>query len=139
MIPGRHVWILALLLATAGCWQPAPGGHEQTMSDLRAIGASAEAYAADHRVYPAAYTIDDLACVLEPTYSRKLPRIDAWNEPFRYEVRTRIDGKQSYRIASASTDGAWEQTDLWRYARGTTTGLDSDIVFGDGEFIRWPE
>ncbi len=133
-----HWPLIVSLVATVHCHQPARDRQKQTMSDLRAIGASAEAYAADHRVYPEARSIDDLARVLEPVYLRKLPRMDAWNEPFRYAVRTRADGKQTYRVASAATDRRWEEADLWKYARGTTTRLESDIVFGDGTFIRSP-
>lgn len=133
-----HWLLLASLVAAVDC-QSARNRQKQTMADLRLIGASAEAYAADHRVYPAARSIDDLARVLEPSYNPRIPRLDAWHEPFRYEVRTDANGKQTYRVASAANDRTWEQTDLWSYTRGATTEGESDIVFGDGEFIRWPE
>jgi hypothetical protein len=131
--------VIVMLMTLAGCHPPGRNRQREAMADLRAIGASAEAYAADHRVYPAARTIDDLAGVLEPSYMQRFPRLDPWNEPFRYAVRTRTDGRQTYRIASAATDRLWEQTDLWSYASGTTMTVESDIVFGDGEFIRAPE
>ena len=134
-----QVLAIVALLTIAGCRAPARDRQNQSMADLRAIGASAEAYAADHRVYPAARSIEDLARVLEPAYMQRVPRRDPWNEPFRYAVKTLSDGKQTYRIASAATDRAWEQTDLWSYTNGTTTSVESDIVFGDGEFIRAPE
>lgn len=135
----RQALMIVTLLTLVDCHPPVRNREKTTMADLRAIGTAAEAYAADHRVYPAARSIEDLARVLEPVYMQRVPRVDPWNEPFRYAVRTRADGRQMYRIASAATDRVWEQTELWSYASETTTSLESDIVFGDGVFIRAPE
>lgn len=130
--------LIVMVSGAIACDQSARDREKQTMSDLRIIAASAEAYAADFHVYPAARSIDELARVLEPAYIETMPRMDPWREPYRYAVRTREDGRQSYRLASAASGGQWEQSDLWKYAGGSTSKLDSDIVFGDGAFICFP-
>ncbi len=47
--------------------------------------------------------------------------------------------RSSYFLGSAGRDGKWEESNLSNYSSGATTSFDCDVVYSDGEFIRYPE
>ena len=59
---------------------------------------------------------------------------DGWGNP----IWIWIDG-ESYRVVSAGRDGTIDQDWTVTPGAGASDSLDSDIVFGDGEFRQWPE
>ncbi len=112
----------------------------RSMADLRTIATAVEAYATDHNAYPSVRTIDELAPLLEPTYTKSLPRVDGWEKAFFYEPIQCAPACAGYRLASAGKNGTLERP-LADYEEGfvATADDDADIVFGNGEFIRAPE
>jgi hypothetical protein len=117
---------------------------KRAMADLRSIGTAIESFAVDNDVYPGPTSgltpigvfVDDL----EPSYIRTLPRLDPWGHP--YLVNS--DGK-AYVVVSAGADGALElayddPSTVAPERRGlmVTTDDNADIVFVNGQFVRWP-
>jgi len=114
----------------------------RTMADMRTIAAAVEAFRAEHKYYPAAPSLTALRPLLEPTYLRSMPGVDAWRNAFRYEAWSdRGDERpraQHYAIASAGNDRNFEQPSLRSYQVHATESFASDIVFRDGAFISYP-
>ena len=117
---------------------------KRTVADVRLIGGALDSYRVDHDgEVPAVQSIDELAAVLEPEYLVTVPRTDGWEQPFVYvcwspqEDPERCD---SYRVASGGRNKQLEQ-ELGTYQPGSfaTSDYDEDIVYGDGNFLRWPE
>ena len=46
---------------------------------------------------------------------------------------------QNYAVVCLGTDGLPEVKDPWSYPHGPTTDYANDIVYSDGQFIRYPE
>lgn len=115
--------------------------QKRTMADIRSIGTAVESYGIDNNQYPPAHSLDELAKLLAPTYIKTLPRQDGWGHDFRYVCwREQSDspGPDSYLIASPGKDGKWETTDLRKYTESAFQGLDQDIVYKNGSFLRYP-
>lgn len=115
----------------------------RTLADLRNMGAALEAYWSDQGVFPEAESMEDLAQILEPTYIDELPRTDGWANPYRYTCWSESSGTagcDTYRLASAGRDGAFEHQDLQVYeVEETEPGdYDRDLVLGDGFFLQYP-
>ncbi len=109
-------------------------------ADLRSIGTAIESFAVDNNVYPGPTAglvpIDALAAQLEPIYIKHVPREDPWRRP--YYVWS--DGK-SYLLVSGGSDGLLEGAYVDPAALGAgqeTNDPAADIVFADGQFVRWP-
>jgi general secretion pathway protein G len=119
------------------------GKQKRTMADMRAIATACEAYAVDKRAYPDASTIEELAPLLEPEYIKKLPRIDAWNQPIIYasnSTEESQDGPDVYIILSTGKDASMDFEEIESYPfPNSTTSFNNDIVFSNGEFIQFPE
>lgn len=116
--------------------------QQQTMADLRALGAAIESYAVDHDRYPSAASLEELRAALEPTYSSLLPRRDSWGHDLRAvswwdENLSPADG--GYAVASCGRDGEWELASPREYAGGVTSSWDADIVYESGQFLQYPE
>lgn len=111
--------------------------QKKTMADMRAIAFALEARATDTNEYPPAMPIEELAKLLEPTYSRQIPRLDAWGNALVYES---VKG-QEYYVASAGRNGVLERPSPSAYAQSAsaTQDPDEDIVFANGSFLRYPE
>jgi len=113
--------------------------QKRTMSDMRTIATAWEARAAESDSYVAAgfsypasvMPFDDLRDSLEPGYIPKLPRMDAWGNPFEFAA----EGKVLYAIRSPARDGIFEGT---AYSADPTTSPDCDIVYANGSFVRFP-
>jgi general secretion pathway protein G len=115
----------------------------RTLADLRAIGSAVEAYRAEHGAATPGGSIAELAAGLEPSYMTHVPRVDAWQHPYRYSCwreKPGSGGCDHYRLISAGHDGIFEHQDARLYApRQTEPGdRDRDLVFGDGLCIQCP-
>ncbi len=113
--------------------------QKRTMADLRSIATACEAYATDTNRFPDVRTIDELGSVLAPTYIREVPTKDAWMHDLRYECWSRLEKCDSYAVASAGKDGAFERELLQDYEKGTTAKFDGDLVFSNGEWVQYFE
>jgi type II secretory pathway pseudopilin PulG len=117
---------------------------KRTVADIRTIGTAVDAYAVDHRHFPEAASIAELASVLEPTYVRALPMEDGWRSPFEYEcwrARPGAAGCDAYVIVSGGRDTIIDLDDLRRYAgqQVPTTDFDCDIAYSNGIFVQFPD
>lgn len=111
--------------------------QKRTMVEMRTIGTALEGYAADRKVYPQPEVLEQS---LVPTYARELPLVDGWGRPMRYECRSVMnDGRcDLYSIGSSGKDGVFEFESLSEYEPGATTSFNNDIIFADGNFVRYP-
>lgn len=122
--------------------------QKRTMADMRSIATSLEVRATDRQWFPAPQTesfetmrpvpFHELERALVPVYTRRLPRVDGWGNPFEVRVggqdaKARI---QHYAVRSIGNDKHAESTN---YRRGFITRFSEDIVFMDGSWIRAPE
>ena len=121
------------------------GKQKRTMSDMRALATSIEAYAVDNNVYPAAAcnpglftngTYNTLATNsftnLTPTYIAQPPKTDGWGNYMAYALQA---GSNAYAIRSNGRDNVVNST----VNCGTTTNFNDDIIYADGTFLQWPE
>ncbi len=115
--------------------------QKRTMADIRTLATAVEGRATDFNDYPAVRTIDELAPLVEPTYVKKMPRIDGWGNAFRYEAWKEPGDKVAtvYGFRSSGRDGRFEKSSAREYASGATTNFDRDIVYSNGSFIQYPE
>ncbi len=141
------VLVWALLTAAAAVNLPRAlhrSRQRLTMTHIREVATAVEAYAADNHSYPDAKTIEELERCIEPTYSKALPRTDAWGWPLEYKaVFKPAEGKPpaagEYVIRSPGRDGVYEKKDPAAYNAGAVSGFDRDLVFSNGSFSQWPE
>ena len=112
--------------------------QKRTMADIRSIAQAWEAsnsekgnYGAAGFSFPAAVTHDALAASLSPTYMRGIPKSDGWGRPFQFGAAGRV-----YGIRSAGRDGVYESD---TYEQGAGANPDCDIVYSNGNFVRYPE
>lgn len=110
---------------------------EAVMNDLRTIATCLEARATDTNEYPVV-TFEELPPLLEPTYVRKLPRVDPWGTPYAY-----VSDGRSYLVVSAGADGRfeWDSRTIRPMPPEVVfvDGLDADIIFQDGNFRQAPK
>jgi type II secretory pathway pseudopilin PulG len=121
---------------------PSLGRQKRTMADMRTFATAVEAYAVDHKFYPAARSAEQLIPKLQPEYIRQLPLQDGWGHPLRYQTwreQASSGGADCFAIASAGKGGKWEVADLREYEPAKTKTLEADIVWRCGGFIRYPE
>jgi hypothetical protein len=120
--------VLALVTSTsvlAGNYAPNDGERARwTMSDMMSWRTALEAYARDHRAYPAAANIDELRKALEGKYMAVAPVRDAWGRAYRWQ-RTG-DG---FRLVSGGADGSFDEA-TWSQ-KGIATSLNDDAVMTD--------
>jgi len=114
--------------------------QKRTMADMRSIATAVEAYAVDHNTYPpAGSSMDDVESLVTPTYIREMPKVDGWNQPFRYHCLAPEEQRcVDYAFQSAGKDGVFEYLpyDLEPEA---TTRFECDIVYAGGQFVWYPE
>jgi Flp pilus assembly protein TadD len=116
--------------------------QQSMMGDISRIALAVEARATESGQYPNALTLDALARQIEPTYVKKMPRQDAYGNPFRYEVWKQnpdSPGPDHYAVASAGADGKFEKRSLRQYASGPITNFECDLVFANGRWVSYPE
>jgi Flp pilus assembly protein TadD len=122
--------------------KPRTSYQKRTMADMRTLAMAVEAFATDYNGYPEAGSMEELGRLITPTYIRTLPVKDGWGTEFRYlawKEDPSDEWAQNYRIASAGKERKFEFMDLRRYSKRETHHFDCDIVFGQGEFIQYPE
>ena len=112
--------------------------QKRTMADIRSIATAWEARATDTNAYNAAglswptasQNVTAVEGWLAPTYIKKLPVYDGWNGMFKVGVT-----QLSYSIESYGADKSNDGSD----AAGPTGDFDCDIIFSEGNFIKYPE
>ena len=114
--------------------------QKRTMADMRTIAAAVEARATDVNAYPETTNLDELAALLEPTYIKKMPRLDGWSNPIQYRAICNAGFCDNYVLASSGKDGKFtvDYVDAANAEPETTTNFDEDIIFSDGKFVRYP-
>lgn len=111
--------------------------QKRTIADIRMIAQAWEARAADMNGYVAAgysfpgteVSYESLSAALTPTYTKKMPRYDAWDHEYDYGVES-----GQYAIRSPGRDGQFVED----AAPGAQNSPDCDIVFSNGSFICYP-
>jgi len=115
------------------------GKQKRTMADIRSIGIVCEAYAIDNEAYPGPtegwVPVDAIAEQVEPIYIRTLPRVDGWGNPILFWS----DATSTCRVASYGKDGEPDRDWSGEIEPHATMEFTADIVFGNGEFLVWPE
>lgn len=114
------------------------GAQKRTMADLRSLGTAIESYRLDTGRLPGPtegfVPVAMIRGNIEPSYIRRTPLADGWGNTLVYWS----DGER-YRIASPGMDGTPDRP-YAEVVAGTTSGtFASDIVFGDGVFLKRPE
>jgi type II secretion system protein G len=114
--------------------------QKRTMADMRSIATAWEARATDTNAYNAAGatlswpTADTSVTAIEgwlaPTYIKKLPTYDGWNNAFMVNNSTQL----SYSIESYGADETETTGSVI-----TTHDFDCDIIFSEGNFVKYPE
>lgn len=112
--------------------------QKRTMADIRSIAQAWESnnsekgsYGGAGLTFPTVLTFDDLNGALAPTYIRSIPKTDGWGRPLQFGAEGKI-----YAIRSSGRDGKYEGDD---YDEGAGENPDCDIVFSNGNFVRYPE
>ena len=113
--------------------------QKRTMAQLRILATACEQYASDNGQYPDSSTVQDLTPLLTPKYLERVVTQDEWMHDFRYECWTRERKCDGYAIASAGSDGVFEHESLQDYKPGTIRDFQQDLVFSNGNFVRYPE
>ncbi len=110
------------------------GRQKRTMADMRSIATAIESYQVDFNYYPklAAGNLDTLTTYLQPTYIKRLPADDGWNQAFGWVGDTPGTG---YTLWSKAKGASGALTD----GPGQTTDFGKAIIFSDGQFVTWPE
>jgi hypothetical protein len=135
-----------VLVVDGDLWRGPTTARERlrrAMADMRSVGTAIEAYSIDFSFYPDSGGFDALSVIestLEPVYIRNMPTHDPWEEPFR--VWSTLEG---YAIVTYGSDvqpefpyETWSQSDWNALPSGSTTEPGRDIVFVNGQFVRWP-
>lgn len=113
--------------------------QKRTMADMRTIANAWETRASETLAYTSAgftypgtpVTYTGLVNMLNPGYIKNVPRVDGWSRNLEFAAQDKV-----YAIRSPGRDGVFEGTD---YSTDGTTDPDCDIVFSNGNFVRYPE
>ncbi|MHB0972133.1 MAG: zinc-ribbon domain-containing protein [Thermoanaerobaculia bacterium] len=106
--------------------------QKRTMADMRSIALEIDRFATDNNQLPQADDIQGLKTTVA-TYAN-IVTSDGWASEMRYGT----DGT-NYWLISAGKDAMYETDDPRMYGEGATTNFDCDIVFVNGQFVRYPE
>jgi type II secretion system protein G len=117
--------------------------QKRTMADMRSIATAWEARAADVNQYNAAgvswpaadASVTTLYTMLTPTYVKKIPRYDGWNEEFRVSSGEEYD----YTVKSFGADRVETTTATSAPSQIATDKFDCDIILSNGFFVLYPE
>ena len=105
---------------------------KHSLGGLHTIGSALEAYRSKHGAFPACsgrQPVQVLESSLVPEFLPQLPKTDVWAHP--YLVATT---PTHYEVWSLGADGVAGPNDF----DGPTDDLNSDILFSDGRFARYP-
>ena len=113
------------------------GRQKRTMGDIRTVSTCVEAYATDWAFYPkvANGVAPDLTTFTVPTYLRKLPAADGWNNPLYWGGASGSTGGYGYTFWSGTKNGNTTMDST----TGAKTDFNSDIIYSNGTFLQWPE
>jgi len=106
------------------------GRQKRTMADIRSLATAIESYAVDWNIYPSATAVTALNSLVTPTYIRKLPIRDGWNNSLIL-TSTNVD----YTIVSTGKDNSADDC----ATQDATTDFAADICYANGAFVQWPE
>jgi prepilin-type N-terminal cleavage/methylation domain-containing protein len=120
--------------------------QKRTVADIRNIATAWEARASEAHTYLAAGftfpsdTVDsaDLKAALVPTFAREFNPTDGWGRALQFGATAGASSgdEGTYAIRSAGRDGLYEST----YSGDRVTrDPDCDIVFSDGQFVKYPD
>ena len=114
------------------------GKQKRTLADIRSVAVATESFAIDNDRYPGPteglVPLESIGEALSPVYIRELPLTDGWGHPLLFR-----SAGTDYVIISPGKDGEFE-ADWWGEIPGAaTTGPEADIVFQNGQFVRYPE
>jgi type II secretion system protein G len=104
------------------------GRQKRTMADIRSLATAIESYAVDWNFYPTGNAVSDLEPYLTPTYIRKLPHNDGWNNALIVTSKA-----TEYTIQSYAKNNSED------ISPGPTTDFNADIIYANGSFVQWPE
>ncbi len=125
-----------------------------TVALMKTLGIAIEAYAVDWAFYPTTSDVSETVPLLSPTYVKSVSANDGWGQKFFVASQS-----YAYVIVSSGADGRFEidYSDLdlgnvgWTRGvgtevnqvgfplRGPANNLDSDTIYINGNFYRWPE
>jgi hypothetical protein len=126
-------WLVGLLITgPAQLGAVNRGRQKRTMADMRQCAVALEMYGQTHGIYPETDDPVELSLLLLEFTS--MPEHDGWGRPWRVQVST-----YSYTLVSYGKCGEPDYSSLAEYENETTTSFQSDIVYANGEFVRWPE
>jgi hypothetical protein len=116
----------------------------RVMADMRSIGTAIGSYTVDFSHYPESFGYDALQVLestLEPVYIRNLPLTDPWEAP----IWVRSVPTEGYALVSYGSDGepenpyaSWQTSDWDSLTERPTTEPGQDLIFRNGQFVRWP-
>jgi type II secretion system protein G len=114
------------------------GRQKRTMGDIRTLATAAEAYTVDFGFYPKVSTGGPvegaLVTYLVPTFLRKLPARDGWNNPI-YWLGSSAGSSYTFWSGAKNSNTSLDYT----APGGPKTDFNSDIVYSAGTFVQWPE
>ncbi|MBK8594994.1 MAG: type II secretion system protein GspG [Holophagales bacterium] len=117
----------------------------KAMGEIRSMATAVEAYAVDMNRYPGRLGTGspmEGKDIVAPVYIKSLPERDPWGAPYLYEVDPQ---GLSYRFTSGGSDRILSTSSEPLPATPSLTGsfplssAGEDIVFQNGQFVRWPE
>jgi hypothetical protein len=115
---------------------PSRDRGQRTAAMLRNLGFALESRAVDSGGFPPSSDLATMAPALEGKYTQRVPRVDGWNRPLRYESDG--SGREGrYFVGSAGADGRWERTRLAEY-RDLPGRSGDDLVYSNGGFVTAP-
>jgi drug/metabolite transporter (DMT)-like permease len=102
----------------------------QTTADLASIGSALESRATDMNGYPRVATLEEAAGKLEPAYIKRMPRVDAWGQPYRYfAVDCDATLCRNYYVVSGGRNMVFDTPVAeYRQNRGDTPRVSDDLV-----------
>lgn len=125
--------LVVLYFAMAPVFAKLKGIEPQLVSQRRieALAKAVESYNRKGIGYPEAASTETLRALLTRVSIEVPETNDGWGRPFAYQGTA-----SGYAFGSAGADGLFEEQDLRGYARGAPQGLDGDLVYVNGEWIR---
>jgi type II secretion system protein G len=109
------------------------GKQKRTMSDVRSIGTAVESYGFAPSQTTLGNIAGTIAGLLQPTYIKLLPTVDAWKKDIQYIGGSTLG--DTYTIRSYGKDRTTDSNNT----QGSTNNFNNDIVYSNGQFSIWPE
>ena len=120
--------------------------QKRSMADIRTIATAWESRAIDGQGYSVAAAhitwpdpTEHVASIeqrLAPTYVKKIPIYDGWNNLFRVGIDP---NGESYSVSSYGANGEKDIFETESSGAITTNNFDCDIIFSEGIFVVYPE